>query len=50
MIVLSFPGYVIITFCLLIGRVFQEIPRGRRLLEGFFLGFGMLFFLILGKF
>lgn len=43
-----YGGYVIITFGLLIARIFQEIPRGRRILEGFFLGFGMLFFLVLG--
>ncbi|RVE45384.1 hypothetical protein evm_009956 [Chilo suppressalis] len=43
-----YGGYVIITFGLLIARVFQEIPRGRRLLEGFFLGIGLLLFLILG--
>ncbi|KAL4710300.1 hypothetical protein ACJJTC_011554 [Scirpophaga incertulas] len=43
-----YGGYLIITFGLLVARIFQEIPRGRRLLEGFFLGFGMLFFLILG--
>lgn len=42
-------GYVIITFGLIVARVFQEIPKGRRILEGYFLGFGMLFFLILGK-
>ncbi|CAH1645336.1 unnamed protein product [Spodoptera littoralis] len=43
-----YGGYVIITFGLIVARVFQEIPRGRRILEGYFLGFGMLFFLILG--
>ncbi|CAK1596464.1 unnamed protein product [Parnassius mnemosyne] len=43
-----YGGYVIITFGLIVARVFQEIPRGRRILEGIFLGFGMLFFLILG--
>ncbi|XP_053607648.1 uncharacterized protein LOC128673667 isoform X2 [Plodia interpunctella] len=43
-----YGGYVIITFGLILARIFQEIPRGRRILEGFFLGFGMLFFLILG--
>lgn len=42
-------GYVIITFGLVVARVVQEIPKGRRVLEGYFLGFGMLFFLILGK-
>ncbi|KAI8436253.1 hypothetical protein MSG28_004305 [Choristoneura fumiferana] len=41
-------GYVIITFGLLVARIFQEIPRGKRILEGVLLGFGMLFFLILG--
>ncbi|KAI8436250.1 hypothetical protein MSG28_004305 [Choristoneura fumiferana] len=40
--------YVIITFGLLVARIFQEIPRGKRILEGVLLGFGMLFFLILG--
>ncbi|XP_032520615.2 uncharacterized protein LOC116772503 isoform X1 [Danaus plexippus] len=43
-----YGGYVVITFALIIGRVFQEIPRGRRILEGIFLGFGLIFFLILG--
>ncbi|CAG4937220.1 unnamed protein product [Parnassius apollo] len=43
-----YGGYVIITFGLIVARVFQEIPRGRRILEGIFLGFGLLFFLILG--
>ncbi|CAH0579464.1 unnamed protein product [Chrysodeixis includens] len=43
-----YGGYVIITFGLIVARVFQEIPKGRRILEGYFLGFGMLFFLILG--
>lgn len=43
-----YGGYMIITFGLILGRIFQEIPRGRRILEGFFLGFGMLFFLVLG--
>ncbi|XP_013143285.1 PREDICTED: uncharacterized protein LOC106107124 [Papilio polytes] len=43
-----YGGYVIITFGLILARVFQEIPRGRRILEGIFLGFGLLFFLILG--
>ncbi|KAM3959228.1 uncharacterized protein ACR2FA_006766 [Aphomia sociella] len=43
-----YGGYVIITFGLILARVFQEIPRGRRILEGFFLGFGLLFFLVLG--
>ncbi|KAL0841524.1 hypothetical protein ABMA28_015194 [Loxostege sticticalis] len=43
-----YGGYVIITFGLVIARIFQEIPRGRRILEGIFLGFGMLFFIILG--
>lgn len=43
-----YGGYTIITFGLIIARVFQEIPKGRRLLEGYFLGLGMLFFLILG--
>ncbi|KAJ0177406.1 hypothetical protein K1T71_007415 [Dendrolimus kikuchii] len=43
-----YGGYVIITFGLLLARVFQEIPRGRRILEGCLLGFGMLFFIILG--
>ncbi|XP_075973859.1 uncharacterized protein LOC142975088 [Anticarsia gemmatalis] len=43
-----YGGYTIITFGLIIGRIFQEIPKGRRILEGYFLGFGMLFFLILG--
>ncbi|KAJ8728354.1 hypothetical protein PYW08_016739 [Mythimna loreyi] len=43
-----YGGYVIITFGLIVARVVQEIPRGRRILEGYFLGFGMLFFLILG--
>ncbi|CAG9785917.1 unnamed protein product [Diatraea saccharalis] len=43
-----YGGYVIITFGLLIGRVFQEVPKGRRLLEGFFLGIGLLLFLVLG--
>ncbi|CAH2037014.1 unnamed protein product, partial [Iphiclides podalirius] len=43
-----YGGYVIITFGLIVARVFQEIPRGRRILEGIFLGFGMLFFLVLG--
>ncbi|KAI8436252.1 hypothetical protein MSG28_004305 [Choristoneura fumiferana] len=41
-------SYVIITFGLLVARIFQEIPRGKRILEGVLLGFGMLFFLILG--
>ncbi|CAH2106110.1 unnamed protein product [Euphydryas editha] len=44
----TYGGYVIITFALILGRVFQEVPRGRRILEGFFLGIGTLFFLILG--
>ncbi|XP_068631879.1 uncharacterized protein [Battus philenor] len=43
-----YGGYVIITFGLILARVFREIPRGRRILEGIFLGFGLLFFLILG--
>ncbi|XP_041978344.1 uncharacterized protein LOC121732507 isoform X1 [Aricia agestis] len=43
-----YGGYVIITFALIMGRVFQEVPIGRRILEGILLGFGMLFFLILG--
>ncbi|KAJ2939730.1 hypothetical protein O0L34_g17922 [Tuta absoluta] len=43
-----YGGYTMITFGLFLARVFQEVPRGRRILEGFFLGFGMLFFLILG--
>ncbi|CAK1547443.1 unnamed protein product [Leptosia nina] len=44
----TYGGYVIITFGLIFGRVFQEIPRGRRILEGILLGFGLLFFLVLG--
>ncbi|XP_049869541.1 uncharacterized protein LOC126369243 [Pectinophora gossypiella] len=43
-----YGGYVIITFGLILARVFQEVPKGRRILESFFLGFGMLFFLVLG--
>ncbi|XP_063825479.1 uncharacterized protein LOC135075038 [Ostrinia nubilalis] len=43
-----YGGYVIITFGLVLARIFQEIPKGRRILEGIFLGFGMLFFIILG--
>ncbi|XP_013199622.2 uncharacterized protein LOC106142421 [Amyelois transitella] len=43
-----YGGYVVITFGLILARIFQEIPRGRRILEGFFLGIGMLFFLVLG--
>lgn len=43
-----YGGYMIITFGLMLGRVLQELPKGRRLLEGFFLGLGMLFFLVLG--
>ncbi|XP_046959881.1 uncharacterized protein LOC124529964 [Vanessa cardui] len=44
----TYGGYVIITFGLILGRIFQEVPKGRRILEGFLLGIGMLFFLILG--
>ncbi|CAG9094023.1 unnamed protein product [Plutella xylostella] len=43
-----YGGYVIITFGLLLGRIFQEVPKGRRILEGFLLGCGLLFFLVLG--
>nr|XP_034830454.1 uncharacterized protein LOC117987538 [Maniola hyperantus] len=43
-----YGGYVIITFALILGRVFHEIPKGRRILESILLGFGMLFFLVLG--
>ncbi|XP_045515575.1 uncharacterized protein LOC123708754 isoform X2 [Pieris brassicae] len=44
----TYGGYVIITFGLIFARAFQEIPRGRRILEGILLGFGLLFFLVLG--
>ncbi|XP_050683493.1 uncharacterized protein LOC126978581 [Leptidea sinapis] len=44
----TYGGYVIITFGLVFARVYQEIPRGRRVLEGILLGFGLLFFLVLG--
>lgn len=43
-----YGGYVIITFALLLGRIFQEIPKGRRILENFLLGMGLVFFLVLG--
>ncbi|VVC86546.1 unnamed protein product [Leptidea sinapis] len=42
----TYGGYVIITFGLVFARVYQEIPRGRRVLEGILLGFGLLFFLV----
>ncbi|XP_077298591.1 uncharacterized protein LOC143919895 isoform X2 [Arctopsyche grandis] len=37
-----YGGYVIITFGLLLGRIFREVPKGRRILEGFLLGMGGL--------
>ncbi|GBP29220.1 hypothetical protein EVAR_20583_1 [Eumeta japonica] len=43
-----YGGYVIITFAFILGRVFQEIPKGRRILEGVLLGMGMIFFIVLG--
>ncbi|XP_023951099.2 uncharacterized protein LOC112055297 [Bicyclus anynana] len=43
-----YGGYVIITFALILGRVFYEIPKGRRILESVLLGFGIIFFIVLG--
>ncbi|XP_038211697.1 uncharacterized protein LOC119832158 [Zerene cesonia] len=44
----TYGGYVIITFSLIFARAFQEIPRGRRILEGILLGVGLLLFIVLG--
>ncbi|CAG4975507.1 unnamed protein product [Colias eurytheme] len=44
----TYGGYVIITFSLIFARAFQEIPKGRRILEGILLGVGLLLFIVLG--
>ncbi|XP_045475988.1 uncharacterized protein LOC123681758 isoform X1 [Harmonia axyridis] len=44
----TYGGYVIITSILFITRLIGEIPTHRRVIEYLFLGFGALFFVILG--